>query len=97
MPDPGDEYKGEAQAGLQTYTINAQELRDGLTDSVTDLMDTIDGLNALIALPNATINANPAATIKSFARDMRWAIKEQIRIARLVSRQTDSTDLGDGS
>jgi hypothetical protein len=64
-------------------------------ESVDKLVLVVEALNAITALTNAEINANPAAVIKDLARECKTIARQANREARLTSGRTESTDTGD--
>jgi len=83
-----DELAGnEAQA-------NTTQLVDESDESVDKLVLVVEALNAITALTNADINANPAAIIKDLARECKTIARQANREARLTSGRTESTDTG---
>src|SRR5580765_1731282 len=77
----------EAQANTTQLVAESDE-------SVDKLVLVVEALNALPALTNATINANPAAIIKDLARECKTIARQANREARLTSGRTESTDTG---
>jgi len=63
-------------------------------ESVDKLVLVVENLNALTALTNAEINANPAAIIKDLARECKTIARVANREARMTSGRTESTDTG---
>jgi hypothetical protein len=63
-------------------------------ESVDKLVAVVEALNALTALTNAEINANPAAIIKDLARECKTIARVANREARITSGRTESTDTG---
>jgi hypothetical protein len=93
--------------GVTTRPLTSGELA-GITDeesttqmvaqsdgAVDKLVLVVENLNALTALTNADINANPAAIIKDLARECKTIARQANREARLTSGRTESTDTGE--
>lgn len=96
MSIPDDEYRGRAQAAQETRTANAAEITAQLDESINVMLALIAQVNELLNLTNAQINSNPAPVIKSMARGMKDAARQAIRVARLLTRETNSTYVGNG-
>jgi len=73
---------------------NTAQLVDESDESVDKLVLVVEALNAITALTNADINANPAAIIKDLARECKTIARQANREARLTSGRTESTDTG---
>ena len=76
-------------------SANTTQLVAESDESVDKLVLVVEALNALTALTNAEINANPAAIIKDLARECKTIARQANREARLTSGRTESTDTGD--
>ena len=76
-------------------SANTTQLVAESDESVDKLVAVVEALNALTALTNSTINANPAAIIKDLARECKTIARQANREARLTSGRTESTDTGD--
>jgi len=77
-----------------TAEVNTTQLVDESDESVDKLVLVVEALNAITALTNADINANPAAIIKDLARECKTIARQANREARLTSGRTESTDTG---
>jgi len=75
----------------QTNTV---QMIDESDESVDKLVLVVEALNAITAMTNADINANPAAIIKDLARECKTIARQANREARLTSGRTESTDTG---
>ena len=64
------------------------------TTNIDTLLATVTALNTLTALTNAEINQNPAAHIKSLARECKTVARQTVRIARLLTGSTLTADSG---
>jgi hypothetical protein len=69
-------------------------LRTDVAAAIDTLLATVTALNAVTALTNAEINANPAQSIKVLTREVKTVARQQIRMARLMSGAFDSGDTG---
>ena len=88
-PWTADELAAEEAAANTTQLVAESD------ESVDKLVAVVEALNALTALTNADINANPAAIIKDLARECKTIARQANREARLTSGRTESTDTGD--
>jgi hypothetical protein len=84
----------EELAGREAAANTTQMVAES-DEAVDKLVLVVEALNALTALTNATINANPAAIIKDLARECKTIARQANREARLTSGRTESTDTGD--
>jgi len=83
----------EELASNEAQTNTAQMI-DESDESVDKLVLVIEALNAITALTNADINANPAAILKDLTRECKTIARQANREARLTSGRTESTDTG---
>lgn len=74
--------------------IVRRQLRADALAQVAVLLESVANLNALTALTNAEINANPAAAIKALARETKTVARQTIRLARIALGAYDSADTG---
>lgn len=58
------------------------------------LLATIAVLNTITARTNAEINANPAATIKDVAREVKTVARQTVRLTLLAVDKFDDADTG---
>jgi hypothetical protein len=70
------------------------QLRADVEAAIDTLLVTVDNLNLITAMTNATINANPAAVIKDVAREVKTTARQALRLARLAVAAFDTTDTG---
>jgi len=77
-----------------TDEANTAQMVGEQDESVDKLVAVVEALNALTALTNAEINANPAAVIKDLARECKTIARVANREARITSGRTESTDTG---
>jgi len=77
----------EAEANVSKMTTES-------ADAVDKLILVIENLNAITAMTNASINQNPAATIKAVARELKTVARQVNREARMTSGETDDTYTG---
>ena len=77
----------EAEANVSKMTTESAE-------AVDKLILVIENLNAITAMTNASINQNPAATIKAVARELKTVARQVNREARMTSGETDDTYTG---
>lgn len=75
---------------------NQRTLHDACVAAVPTLLASVAALTAVTDLPNATINANPAASIKDVAREVKTVARQTLRVARLMCGSFESVDVGDG-
>ena len=71
-----------------------RSLRNDDDASISTLLATVQALNAITALTNAEINANPAAVIKDVAREVKTVARQTLRMARLQVGAFGSGDTG---
>jgi hypothetical protein len=71
-----------------------KSLRTDVAAAIDTLLATVTALNAVTALTNAEINANPAQSIKVLTREVKTVARQLIRMARLMSGAFDSGDTG---
>jgi phage-related tail protein len=69
-------------------------LRVDVQAAIATLLATVEALNAITAMTNATINANPAAIIKDVVREVKTCARQAIRLARLQVAAFDTGDIG---
>ena len=86
--------KTQPELDTDTNFANVALLTADATTNINTLLASITALNAITALTNATINANPAVTIKDVVRECKTIARQTVRIARLVTGSTMSTDTG---
>jgi len=86
-------WTAEELARNEAQTNTAQMI-DESDESVDKLVLVIEALNAITALTNADINANPAAILKDLTRECKTIARQANREARLTSGRTESTDTG---
>lgn len=84
----------QAELDGQEAMANTTQMRTESNEAVDKLVLVVEALNALTDLTNATINANPAAVIKDFARECKTIARQANREARMTSGRTESTDTG---
>lgn len=82
------------ELAARTAFANQATLTTQVADNIATLLTSVTALNEITARTNATINANPAATIKDLTRELKTVARQTIRVARLVARQLDTTDSG---
>ena len=83
--------------GLDQMQINAANTNEMVAESDTSvdkLIAVINALNAITDMTNASINANPAAVIKSLTRECKTIARQVNREARMTSGRTEDTDTG---
>jgi hypothetical protein len=73
---------------------NVKQMTTESADAVDKLLVTIDNLHAITDMTNATINANPAAVIKSLTRECKTIARQVNREARMTSGKVDDTNTG---
>ena len=73
---------------------NTTEMTAESAEAVDKLVLVVENLNAITALTNSAINANPAAILKDVAREVKTVARQVNREARLTSGTTDSTYTG---
>lgn len=76
------------------HQTNSAAMVEESDEAVDKLVLVVEALNALTALPNSTINANPASFIKDFAREVKTIARQVNREARMTSGRTEETDTG---
>jgi hypothetical protein len=84
----------QAEIDAATNAANAATLQAEIAQNIDVLLATVDNLNAITAKTNAEINANPAAVIKDVAREAKTIARQTVRIARVITGETDTTDSG---
>jgi hypothetical protein len=77
-----------------TDEANTAQMVEEQNESVDKLVAVVEALNALTALTNSEINANPAAIIKDLARECKTIARVANREARLTSGRTEDTHTG---
>ena len=75
-------------------SANTTQMRTESDEAVDKLILVVEAFNAITALTNADINANPAAVIKDLARECKTIARQANREARMTSGRTESTDTG---
>lgn len=93
--DPTDATAFDELRVAGWYREVEDSLRTDLAVAIDTLIATVAALNAITALTNAEINANPAAVIKDVAREVKTVARQVTRIARLVGGEFSSGDCGD--
>ena len=78
-----------------TDEANTEQIIAESNEAVDKLVLVVEALNAITDIPNAEINANPAAVIKDLARECKTIARQANREARLTSGRTESTDTGE--
>jgi hypothetical protein len=86
--------KTQAELDAVTRAINTAILVGDATTNIDTLLASVVALNAITALSNATINANPAAVIKDLTREVKTVARQAIRLARLATNSTLTADSG---
>lgn len=71
-----------------------KQLQQDVSASIATLLTTVETLNGITALTNATINANPAATIKDVVREVKTCARQAVRLSRLVAQAFDDANTG---
>lgn len=77
-----------------TDETNTEQIVAESNEAVDKLVLVVEALNAITDIPNADINANPAAVIKDLARECKTIARQANREARLTSGRTESVDTG---
>lgn len=86
--------KTQDEIDADTRAVNAEVLTSDAATNIATLLATVTALNALTALTNAEINANPAARIKDVVRELKTVARQTVRLARLVTGSTLTADSG---
>ena len=95
-PLPPRQMTPEEIAALEAQD-NGNTLMAETKESIDKLVASVEALNVITNTTNATINGNPAATIKTVCREVKTVARQVNRLARMVSRTMDSTNTGTGS
>jgi hypothetical protein len=92
--------KTQPEVDAAEAAVNTTQMVAESDEAVDKLVLVVEALNAITALTNAEINANPAAIIKDLARECKTIARQANREARLTSGRTEDTntgtDTGDG-
>jgi hypothetical protein len=76
------------------HEANTAEMVASSDPAVDKLIATINKLNTITAMTNASINANVAPILKDLARECKTIARQLNHEARLTSGRTEDTDTG---
>lgn len=93
----------DQQVAIMEHVIAIEDenaTRDALSSGAPTAIKALKAIKvslrvSLLDLTNPTINANPAAVIKTMARAMRDITTEVIRLERIVNKQLADSGLGE--
>jgi methyl coenzyme M reductase subunit C-like uncharacterized protein (methanogenesis marker protein 7) len=75
-------------------SANTERMVTESVEAVDKLVLSVEALNAITAMTNATINSNPAAVIKTLVRETKTIARQLNREARLTSGRTETSFTG---